>query len=84
MTADLEKWQAEGGIHSVEKARNQLTYQFTCPVCDVPPGQRCHYPGNRGGPGFSHTGRYRLAASAGLVPPLRWPKRTDDEVEGQP
>jgi hypothetical protein len=77
MTADLEQWQAEGGIHPVEKARDQLTYRFVCPVCGAVPGRPCHYPW--GGNSFTHTGRYQLAATAGLVPPLG--RTRADQVE---
>lgn len=72
MTADFEQWHANGGIHPVERARNQLTRQFTCPVCGADQGRPCRYPW--GGTSFTHTGRYRLAAATGLVPPLRVPE----------
>jgi hypothetical protein len=37
MTADLEQWRANGGIHPVDRARDQLTRQFTCPACGAAP-----------------------------------------------
>ncbi len=56
----------------VEQDREDAVQKVTCPVCKSKPGKKCrmndlarYTNGMR-----SHTGRYLLAASAGLVPLL--------------
>lgn len=55
-------------VFKIDQIRNDQVRRVRCPVCAVMPGDRCE-----GSPTFyfySHTGRYLLAASMGLVPLL--------------
>lgn len=52
----------------IEREREKQVRKVKCPVCPAEPGQVCS-------PvlislGWAHTGRYNLAARAGLVPAL--------------
>lgn len=62
---------------AAEESRDWLVCQHgPCPCCGVPAGQRCRYPRTRDWvPGVAHTGRYRLAAADGIVPPLSGEKK---------
>lgn len=52
----------------IERDREQQTKRVKCPVCPAESGETCEpIVANRL---YSHTGRYRLAAQVGLVPPL--------------
>jgi hypothetical protein len=52
-------------VAEVERAREGLVRTVRCPVCDAPPSNVCDDGGY-----YSHTGRYDLAASKGLVSPM--------------
>lgn len=57
-----------------EERREKLVRTFACPRCHARKGHMCTWGLNKlGGKiaiAMSHTGRYRLAAQAGLVPEL--------------
>lgn len=52
----------------IERQREMKVREVKCPVCFVDPGETC-FPVLLSW-GVAHTGRYRLAASRGLVPLL--------------
>lgn len=70
-----------GSVEEKERDRELAVRTVVCPVCQTKPGHACVYglvkdrrPArarrlNRGP--VSHTGRYEVAATAGLVPALR-------------
>lgn len=65
-------------ILRTERQRDDMVRTVTCPVCGVGPGRRCDAGRNKVGQLIalptSHTGRYLIAADAGLVQPIAgWP-----------
>jgi hypothetical protein len=62
-------------LHPVELEREQRARQFRCPVCQRPAGQRCVSTFAKAADAtvnLSHTGRYRVAWQAGVMPELGW------------
>jgi hypothetical protein len=54
---------------AVERRRERAVRTVPCAICGAVPGRKCRYPLGVSR-WWSHAGRYRAAAAAGLVPPL--------------
>lgn len=54
------------GLSLAERDIEDLVRTVDCPVCGQPSGRRCYY--NGAAVLAAHTGRYNVAAEAGLVP----------------